>query len=167
MVRRLLEWLTARRPPDFVIGEDYMRRWFIKRTGGLDPREDDRDSNIFLHNVRHSDDDRAKHDHPWWNITVVLAGSYLEVVPDLSRAETPYMLVAAMPEKKIRRRAGSIVFRRASAAHRLVIDGQDAWTLFITGRKSREWGFHCPGGWRHWKEFTSPNDSSKVGRGCA
>lgn len=29
------------------------------------------------------------------------------------------------------------------------------WTLFITGRKVREWGFHCESGWVHWKMFTS------------
>ncbi len=167
MLRRFLEWITATRPPDFVIGDDYLRRWYIKRTGGIDPREDDRDSNIFLHNIRHSDDDRALHDHPWWNITIVLAGSYLEVKPDFSLADTPHMSLAFVPTKTVRRRAGHVVFRRASDAHRLTVDGGDAWTLFITGRKSREWGFHCARGWRHWREFTNPDDVSKVGRGCA
>ena len=28
------------------------------------------------------------------------------------------------------------------------------WSLFITGPVIREWGFHCPNGWRHWKQFT-------------
>lgn len=41
-----------------------------------------------------------------------------------------------------------------------------AWTLFITGPKIREWGFHCPNGWRHWREFVEETDHGNIGRGC-
>jgi hypothetical protein len=62
------------------------------------------------------------------------------------------------------------VFRRPTAAHRLVVkhvDGKgECWSLFITGPRVREWGFLCPKGWVHWQTFTAENDSARVGRGC-
>jgi len=30
----------------------------------------------------------------------------------------------------------------------------------------REWGFHCPRGWMHWKQYTDAQDSGAIGRGC-
>lgn len=39
-------------------------------------------------------------------------------------------------------------------------------TLFITGRKEREWGFWCPQGFIRWQDFVDPKNSGKVGRGC-
>jgi hypothetical protein len=40
------------------------------------------------------------------------------------------------------------------------------WTVFITGPIVREWGFHCPKGWVHWREFTDARDSGSIGKGC-
>lgn len=63
---------------------------------------------------------------------------------------------------------GNLVYRRARFAHRLILsDGEaEAWTLFLTGPRIREWGFHCPQGWRNWKEFTAAGADSKARRGC-
>lgn len=134
------------RAPDFIIGPHdapYLRRWWVI------PRN--RFFNIYLHQILKSDDDRALHDHPWVNVSILLRGSYREVTP---RGEFV-------------RKAGSLVFRRAKASHRLVVDsGKCVWTLFVTGPVIREWGFHCPNGWRHWKQFVNERDSGQVGRGC-
>lgn len=138
-----------RRPPDFIIGsadEPYIHRWFII------PRN--RWFNIYLHKIMRSDDDRALHDHPWWNVSIVLRGGYFEL----------------MRLGKVRwRGAGSIVFRGAKTAHRLEIQpmhATHAWTLFITGPRVREWGFHCPRGWVLWTKFVDINNTGAVGRGC-
>lgn len=41
------------------------------------------------------------------------------------------------------------------------------WTLFITARYKREWGFHCPKGWVPWRKFTDPSTGGNtVGAGC-
>lgn len=134
------------RKPDFIIGPHglpYLRRWWVI------PRN--RFFNIYLHQILKSDDDRALHDHPWINCSILLRGSYREITP---RGEFV-------------RKAGSLVFRRAKSAHRLVVeDGAEVWTLFITGPVIREWGFHCPKGWRHWKQFVNERDTGQVGRGC-
>lgn len=132
------------RAPDFVIGDDYLRRWWVI------PRNEA--CNVYLHEILHSDDDRALHDHPWDNTSMLLAGSYIEHTPDGA-----YL-----------RQAGSVVTRKATDLHRLEVpDGGRAVSLFITGPKVREWGFACPQGWRLWTEFVDARDSGKIGRGCA
>lgn len=132
------------RDPDFIIGKPgspYMRRWYVI------PRN--RWFNIYLHNIVRSDDDRALHDHPWWNLSILLKGSYREVTP----------------KGTFLRGAGSVVFRRATAAHRLEVDGS-TWSLFITGRKVREWGFWCPQGWKIWTSFVDMTNTGAIGPGC-
>lgn len=160
-----LRWIVKgfSRPPDFVIGgqdSPYMLRWWVI------PRN--RWFNIYLHQVLRSDDDRALHDHPWRNVSVVLKGAYTEIVPDLRAARTPHTRIAELPTLSYVRGRGSFVFRRATSSHRLVIGdlATPVWTLFITGRRIREWGFHCPNGWRPWFEFVHPEDAGSIGPGC-
>jgi hypothetical protein len=134
------------RKPDFIIGPHdapYLHRWWVI------PRN--RWFNIYLHQILASDDDRALHDHPWVNCSIILKGGYVEITPTGS---------------KVRRRFLPVL-RRAIAAHRLVIKaGKPCWSLFITGPIIRQWGFHCPKGWRIWTEFVNARDSGQIGRGC-
>lgn len=146
MLSKLIE--SFRRPADFIIGEPenpYLLRWYIIPMN--------RFFNIYLHNFQRSDDDRALHDHPWWNISLLLKGEYREIMPG--------------NESRIMR-VSDIAVRAATAAHRIeLINGQPTWSLFFTGPRIRQWGFHCPHGWRHWKEFVSTRDGGNaVGRGC-
>ncbi len=141
----VLAWAETimQRKPDFVIGTDYLRRWWII------PRNEG--CNVYLHEFRHSDDDRALHDHPWSNTSFLLKGEYLEHTTDGT----------------FHRRAGDIVTREATALHRIeLINDAPAVSLFITGPKVRDWGFACPQGWVPWQVFTDPNDTGQVGRGC-
>lgn len=132
------------RVPDFVIGEPaYLRRWWIV------PRNEQQ--NVYLHEILRDDDDRALHDHPWENTSYLLIGSYREITPAGTFVRT----------------AGDVVHRPATAQHRLeLIDGKPCVSLFFTGPKVREWGFHCPKGWVHWQEFTAGPNGELVGRGC-
>lgn len=132
-----------RRPPDFVIGNDYLRRWYVVPRNAF--------ANVYLHEFCRSDDDRALHDHPWPNASYVLRGRYIEHTP----------------EGQFLRVAGDFVERPAEALHRIeLIDGLPCITLFTTGPKVRDWGFACPQGWVPWQEFCAGEDSSQVGRGC-
>ena len=138
-------WAQAimRREPDFVIGNDYLRRWWVM------PRNEN--CNVYLHEIVRSDDDRALHDHPWANSSFILFGGYIEHTP-----KGPFI-----------RQPGDFVERPADALHRLeVTPGTSCVSLFVTGPKVREWGFQCPQGWVHWQDFTDPTDSSQTGRGC-
>ena len=157
------------RAPDFVIGKPdapYLRRWWII------PRN--RFFNIYLHQILRSDDDRALHDHPWWNVSIILRGGYREWMP----APLPG---APLSTRWLIRKAGHVVVRRATHAHALELlpdlsqpENKDAliacWSLFITGPKVREWGFLCPQGWRHWRQFIGvPVGEAKgdeIGPGC-
>ena len=139
--------MWPKRPPDETIGgkqQPMMLRWY------LIPHN--RWFNIYLHNIRRSDDDRALHDHPWHNVSIILKGEYLEVHP----AGVQYW-----PR-------WSIIFRKATARHRLILHERHkgAWTLFITGPKIREWGFWCPRGFVHWRNFVDMSNTGQEGPGC-
>jgi hypothetical protein len=130
MVRGLQGWARSKmvsRPPDFIIGDPthpYLLRWWVI------PRN--RWFNIYLHRVIRSDDDRALHDHPWLNASIIVDGAYIEhrIAPGGCRHMTL-------------RSAGAVCARTARAAHRLeVLPGGEALTLFITGPVIRDWGFH-------------------------
>jgi hypothetical protein len=139
------------RSPDFVIGGDddpYLRRWF------LIPRN--RVFNLYLHEFLRDDDDRALHDHPWFNFSWLLKGWYVE-----------HTVRAGGVSVRRVYRAGHLKFRSPWAAHRIeLINGQPCFSLFVTGPRLREWGFHCPNGWRHWRDFTGGERGELIGRGC-
>ncbi|MCB1424106.1 MAG: hypothetical protein KDJ69_16920 [Nitratireductor sp.] len=151
---RLYRWsikLRCRRLPDVQIGgaeHPYLNRWYVI------PRN--RFFNIYLHEFVRDDDDRALHDHPWWSFSIMLSGLIIEQLKGGDKRLVD---------------PGDIIVRPARFAHRIEVVGKPCVTLFITGPRIREWGFHCPedspaGGWRHWKDFTAPGDSSRIGRGC-
>ncbi len=145
MVRTLLA-----RKADVVIGGEenpYMHRWFVV------PRN--RYFNIYFHFFVRSDDDRALHDHPWLNCSVLLDGSYLE-----------HTIERGGVHKKTRFTTGDLKFRGAKYAHRIELDQGPVTTLFITGPIIRDWGFHCPNGWRHRSVFAKPGRPGEIGLGC-
>ena len=132
----LEQWALAiihGRHPDVVIGDPadpYMERWHVV------PRN--LWSNVYLHRILKSDDDRALHDHPWDNASLLIQGEYLEHTPGGA----------------LRRVAGDHVRRLAATTHRLeLIGGDPVISLFTTGPKIREWGFWCPEGWTYWEQF--------------
>lgn len=138
------------REPDFIIGgpgDPYLRRWF------LIPRN--RALNLYLHEFIRSDDDRALHDHPWANLSVLLRGSYLE-----------HTISAGGTHHHRRLVAGQVRLRRPTAAHRVEITDGPCWTLFITGPTVRAWGFHCRRAWVPWQRFVAHDDRGSIGAGC-
>lgn len=123
--------------------DPYLLRWYIVPYN--------RWFKVFIHKFMRDDEDRALHDHPWDSVSFLFKGSYREIVdepcyPDEVRVVREY-------------HAPALIARRAEHRHRIeLIDGKPAWTLFITGAKRREWGFYCPQGWKHWKDFVHPNN---------
>ncbi len=141
-----IEALRPTRDPDMLIGppdDPYMLRWW------LIPRNPE--FNVYYHRILHDDDDRALHDHPWPSFSVLVRGALREVLQGSVRTI----------------RAGGCVYRGPHLAHRLeLIDGEPAETLFITGLRVREWGFHCPKGWVYWRDFVDGDNPGDIGRGC-
>lgn len=138
--------------PNFVIGtpdNPYMLRWYLIPRNPI--------FNVYLHKFLRHDDDRALHDHPWWFLSVVLKGTYREVLRD--GIESSW------------RKRFSFALRKPTYQHRVVLREDEGkplpcWTLVLTGPRIREWGFWCPQGFVHWKVFTRPGDKGQVGRGC-
>jgi hypothetical protein len=151
--------------PDFVIGgEDnpYLRRWFLTpwsryergtRPANLWQWIKRHLPNVYVHEFLRSDDDRALHDHPWFNASILLLGTYVE-----------HTIAAGGINHARRRQAGEVKLRSPWSAHRIEV-AAPCFTLFITGPVMRDWGFHCPQGWRFWKDFVA-QDPGQVGRGC-
>lgn len=148
MIRSLKKWFFGwmRGGPHFRVGDPkapYMLRWYVL------PRNDW--INVYIHKFMRDDDDRALHDHPWPSLSILIKGRYVEEYP--AGVRTTYTL-------------GSIKYRSAEYAHRIELPWGPAWTLFITGPRVRDWGFHCPKRWVPWQEFVDQNDTGNVGKGC-
>lgn len=167
VLRHLVDKHVFRKEPDFTIGspdDPYLLRWYVI------PKN--RFLNIYLHTFCRPDDDRALHDHPWWNMSWVLKGSYVEIVPVLD--SDPSGLTRRRTQEK-----GAVVFRRARQAHRVdlyrvpkritsdLTTYRTCWTLFVTGPRFREWGFWCAKGWVHWEQYVRKvPGGSEIGVGC-
>lgn len=156
MIEKLFSYLHDRvcgsRGPDFIIGgteRPYLCRWFVIPRNPI--------FNIYLHCFLRSDDDRALHDHPWMNLSILLNGEYTE-----------HTIAAGGIHQRQILRAGSWRFRwTGRIAHRVELHRGPAWTLFITGPRYRNWGFHCAEtGWISWEQFCADDDKGQIGRGC-
>lgn len=142
------EYVMAEREPDLIIGDNYLRRWWLV------PRNDY--CNVYLHEILQSDS-HTPHDHPWDNSTIVLSGSMRE-----------HHYERAQYRRWVDYYPGARVLRDAGDSHRLEIpSGGRCVTLFITGAKLRDWGFWCPGGrWIPWQQFMQGAEYGQLGRGC-
>lgn len=156
------KWMLFNFKPDQVIGgseDPYVLRWYLLPRNPF--------FNIYLHKFLRSDDERALHDHPWANASLILWGSYWEHFPYHNSGLDTY--------KRLRMR-GEFIIRGAEQAHRIELLHQwgnlleePVWSLFITGPKVREWGFHCKDRWVHWTIYTDykkDGTGNKVGQGC-
>lgn len=100
---------------------------------------------IKVHHILISDDD-CLHDHPWSFISILLRGSYQEVSSIYGKQH-----YAHFPKKYS---AGDVLYRKADWAHKLVLEpGKTVWTLVITFKKEREWGFFTKDGWVKWFKY--------------
>lgn len=142
-----LDYIRHHPLPDFHVGPDHdhqLQRWFVVPRNPF--------NNVYLHRFMRSDDDRALHDHPWNNRSWVLDGEYLEHLQDGS---------------VVTRKPGDVIERTAIEAHRVELSAGPAVTLFFTGPIIRSWGFYCPKGWVHWRDFVTVTEGGNSrGQGC-
>lgn len=147
-------WLVAKaynRKPDYVVGNvanPYLIRWH------LIPRN--RFLNIYLHCIMQGDEAIHLHDHAYSSASVILDGYYVE-----------HYIKAGGVHQRLIRNTGKIIIRPfGGKPHRIELPGAPVWSLFITGPRYREWGFHCPNGWVHHTKYTDPNNPGITGKGC-
>lgn len=113
-------------------GDPYLIRWTLLSTPLF---------GLKLHRVLREDWARDLHDHPWWFFSIVLRGGYVEVIGGSHI-----------------RRVRFWNWKRSTDAHRIVRVEPNTWTLVITGRKSREWGFWPARGWVQWEQYLREGD---------
>ena len=87
---------------------------------------------IRIHHWVGSDDQRHMHDHPWAYLTVILKGGYTDVNTSGESRLTP----------------GCVRYFPSSHRHTVRVDRGGAWTLVVTGRERRVWGFWVNGKFR-------------------
>ena len=119
-VRRtnFFEWGRPLGRPD----SPYVYRWMI---------------NFWLFSIRvHKwvgpDDGRAFHDHPWWYIAMVVKGCYADVGQWKPRLMLPFR-----PR-----------LFRATHRHYVYPWVVPTWSVLLTGRETRQWGFWVDGKFR-------------------
>lgn len=112
-------------------GELHFRRWSILSTPWF---------NIYLHCIHKKDDDKHMHDHPWSFYSIILKGAYVE-----ERGVRGFV----QSTKTIVRWPGSIQYVKKDIPHRIthIINNRPVWSLIITGKSGREWGYTTEQGW--------------------
>lgn len=117
-------------------------RWTLVRVGT---------KKVMLHRFLPNSRDRDPHDHPWSFVTVVLAGSYL----DVNYRDCPRGIgqcESCRNEERMTR--GKVRFRPALHTHQTVAGPRGCWTLVLTfGGAGRPWGFWRDNSWWTWKEY--------------
>lgn len=141
-------------------GQDYMKReWLIAPSKAIPIA-------ARVHTICQSDADRHLHDHPWANCSVLLEGQYYELMPHdkMDLSEMPVHLAEQVkttePVKAYLRKAGDVILRAAACRHRLIVEpGTQVKSLFIIGRKVKDWGFYTEYGFIHHLKYLS-NEAS-------
>lgn len=139
---RWLRRLISGQPHQIIGGVDdpYMLRWYVIPRNPL--------LNIYVHKFIRSDDDRALHDHPWWFVSLILRGGYIEISESPERRMT-MLCRSAVTDWRSPFWRRCIAFRPATYRHRVSLPlengvEQPCLTLIVTGPKRRSWGFWCP-----------------------
>lgn len=135
MLLKLLEKLGRKRVIYDRDGlQPYLIRYYLLFKDKLTEEEAARDLpfNFMLHKVCQSDPDDL-HDHPWWYATLILKGGYWEITP----------------EGRFWRGPGHFRLRSPNSLHRLEIpeSSDGSWSLFLRGKKVKDWGFIKDGQW--------------------
>lgn len=161
--RRWFRILLSGKPHQIIQDNDtlnspYMLRWY------LIPRN--HHINVYLHKFLRDDIDEALHDHPWWFVSIILRGGYIEY-GETEDGKLTVKCRTAITDWRSPWWHRSVAYRLATHRHRIALphtrDGgrEPCWTVIITGRNSRTWGFWCkPERFIPWYDFIS-------GGGCA
>ena len=151
LLNLLKRWDRHRVIMDRVNDEPYLERYYVFLK--------DRKRfpfNIFVHKFLKSDPADV-HDHPWPYFTIILKGGYWEWIPVFN------IRGAKVQEYCVWRRPGSFRWASANTYHRIELDPEvTCWTLFMPGRKRREWGFLVKNKWVQWQEYLAQRKSQST-----
>jgi hypothetical protein len=103
-------------------GKVHFKRWRLLSTPWF---------NVYVHGIYQKDLEADMHDHPWDFTSIVLYGGYVE------QTEKDF----------IERRFLHIKKNKAEDVHRIYRLFKNTYTLVITGRRRRDWGYKTKNGW--------------------
>ncbi len=95
---------------------------------------------VRLHYIKRPDLDRHYHDHPWNWSSLILTGGYTDVRPQstIFNEVSDAVYVRDLNE-------GDYNGMSCHGLHRIITVTPGTWTMFITGRKRKSWGFAVDG----------------------
>lgn len=143
MLRTICQWAASKLPSVTIFvegGEKYLTRYYLF---GADRKW----GNIFLHHFHASDKGLELHNHPWsWSFGLILLGGYREE----RRAQDNSVQARLV-------KPGKFNYITNKDFHRVDLLEKDAWSLFVAGPRTQEWGFwdRETKQFRDWK--TNPN----------
>ena len=126
-------------------GEVHFRRYRLLSTPWF---------NIYLHEIRRSDEDAHRHDHPWSFRSLILKGSYSE---EVSYHHAYHRIVRSHTYVE-----GQLVQHDARDAHRLTLKTPVVWTLVLTSGRERVWGYQTKQGWIDFKTYRQLKRDGKL-----
>ena len=126
-IRRCVKKLVIRRivnarSPDFSVGLPglvSLERWRVLSLGFV---------KLYIHRFLGDDPDDAFHDHPWFSLSWLISGEYIELSPN----------------GRERFCAGRVKFRSSKYRHRILVPSyqpEEVITVFLVGPRTRQWGF--------------------------
>lgn len=116
-----------------LAADPYLARFDVRH-----PDLDFAQRRVMLHRFDLPDQNQHQHDHPWDFESLILQGGYIEE----SNGERTVF------------RVGERNVRRADEPHHIAeLLEVPTWTLVVTGRVRREWGFVTPEGWVKWPSY--------------
>ena len=93
---------------------------------------------IYIHYIYKEDKDPLLHDHPWNYFNLILKGSYTEEFYGGEQIVSP----------------GFYSYQNANRFHKIKhVNTDKVITLFITGKRFREWGYSYDNKWVHNQEY--------------
>lgn len=150
----IAQWLYRRTTPYFDLHDEdgslYMhRRWLFNPTPPLNDGRGRRWEwlpSARIHHICRADNGRDPHDHPWDARTIILCGWYRE-----RRDDGVYV-----------RRQGDTARLKAGEFHHIeAVSPGGVWTLFITWRWRKTWGFRTPDGFVPWRRYLGIADGEE------
>lgn len=121
MLRKVFRGIFLEKEIMSKYGVLHFRRWRLLPTPLF---------SIYIHKIYKADEDEYMHDHPWNYFNMILHGSYTEKYFDDDMEQLKYLT------------PGNCGFNMATRFHKIEkLNSLVVTTLFITGRRKRDWGY--------------------------
>ncbi len=136
---------TIELPDANGVMKPYLTRYYLTGT-----REDDnapgRGPRFYVHHFHASDAERELHNHPWTGLSLILFGGYYEQRAKIYKTvklDNGMTFCVHGPRELRTLRPGCFNFIGLADAHRAELrdEKRGAWTLFLTGKRVKDWGF--------------------------